>query len=224
MSETPDMQHKGIPQAAPEGEISTLEVNEEVMRETADPHEAFDPGPKLFYLFCLVAIVAASFYLGRHYGDFSTLSHLGYQPPQQLGAPAVAGNAAQPQVSGAAIFTSRCASCHQADGKGVPGAFPPLVESPYALGEPEVMVKILLYGLTGEIEVKGARYNGLMPAWASQLNDDEIAAVATHVRAGLGSNKATAVAPDLVARIRQENSTRTTPWTAQELQVKSGVP
>ena len=48
MSETPDMQNKGIPQAAPEGEISTLEVNEEVMRETADPHEAFDPGPSCF--------------------------------------------------------------------------------------------------------------------------------------------------------------------------------
>lgn len=222
MSEIPDMQNKGIPQAAPEGEISTLEVNEEVMRETADPQEAFDPGPKLFYLFCLVAIVAASFYLGRHYGDFSTMPHLGYQPPQHVGGPAMANNAAKPQVSGAAIFTSRCASCHQADGKGVPGAFPPLVESPYVLGEPEVLVKILLYGLTGEVEVEGTRYNGVMPAWGSQLNDDEIAAVATHVRTSLGSNKAAVVAPDLVARLRQENSQRTTPWTAQELQVKSG--
>ena len=90
------------------------------------------------------------------------------------------------------------------------------------LGEPEVLVKILLYGLTGEVEVEGTRYNGVMPAWGSQLNDDEIAAVATHVRTSLGSNKAAVVAPDLVARLRQENSQRTTPWTAQELQVKSG--
>lgn len=213
--DSPDRETPVIPADTPEGELSTLDLNDEAMQETADPHEAFDPGPRLFYFFSIVALLVGSFYLGRHYGDFSTLPHLGYQPPTALHT----GNtpASKPQVSGAAVFTSRCASCHQADGKGVPGAFPPLVESPYVLGDPEVLVKIVLFGLSGEIEVEGARYNGVMPAWASQLSDDEISAVASHVRGGLGSNKADAVPPDLVARIRKENSQRTTPWQPQEL-------
>ncbi|HWU33991.1 MAG TPA: c-type cytochrome [Methylovorus sp.] len=214
----PDHEPPLMPENAPEGELSTLDINEEAMQETADPHEAFDPGPWFFYFISLVAVVVASFYLGRHYGDFSALPHLGYQPPAALATSKAPASKAQ--VSGAAVFTSRCASCHQADGKGVPGAFPPLVASPYVLGEPEVLVKIVLFGLSGEIEVEGARYNGVMPAWASQLNDEEIAAVASHVRGGLGDNKGDSVPVELVTRIRQENSQRSTPWQPKELKNK----
>lgn len=82
---------------------------------------------------------------------------------------------------GEAIFAS-CASCHQANGQGIPGAFPPLAgHAPelYAASR-EYLPTVLLYGLQGQIEVEGQTYNGVMPAWA-QLSDAEIAAVLNYV-------------------------------------------
>ncbi|HZV99816.1 MAG TPA: cytochrome c [Methylophilaceae bacterium] len=206
-----------------ENETSTLAIHDAVMREAADPHEAFDPGPRWFYFFTVAALVIGSFYLGRHMGEFSLATHIGYLPPGvqaaavTAAANGAAGEKAKPEVSGAAIFTSKCSACHQADGKGVPGAFPPLVASPFVLGDPVVTINIILHGLQGQIDVGGQTYNGLMPPWADQLSDAEIAAVVTHIRGNLGSNKASAVDEALVAKTRQQYADRKTPWTADEL-------
>ena len=95
-----------------------------------------------------------------------------------------------------------CTTCHQPNGQGLPGAFPPLAESEWVLGPVENLIRIQLRGLSGEIEVKGQTYNSVMPPMATQT-DEEIAAVLTFVRNSWG-NKASAVTPEMVAEYRGE--------------------
>ncbi|MDR9390917.1 MAG: cytochrome c [Trueperaceae bacterium] len=88
-------------------------------------------------------------------------------------------------VDGEAVYATVCASCHQASGAGVPGAFPPLNGGHAAAlatadGGRGYLVRSLLYGLQGEIVVDGMTYAGAMPAW-STLSDAEVAAVLNYV-------------------------------------------
>jgi mono/diheme cytochrome c family protein len=56
-----------------------------------------------------------------------------------------------------------------------------------------------------------------MPEWGSKLNDEQIAAVLTYIRASFG-NSAAPVSPDLVQKVRQATSSRNKPWTESELE------
>ena len=77
-----------------------------------------------------------------------------------------------------------CVGCHQANGAGIPGVFPPLAGHAADLfladGGRAYLVNVMLYGLQGEIVVDGSTYNGVMPAFP-QLGDDAIAAVLNHI-------------------------------------------
>jgi mono/diheme cytochrome c family protein len=101
------------------------------------------------------------------------------------------GGLALAQADGAKIY-AQCAGCHQANGQGIPGAFPPLASHVAEIlskaGGREYLIKVLLWGLQGQIEVKGMKYNGAMPAFA-QLKDEEIAAVLTHIATAWGDDK-----------------------------------
>ena len=110
---------------------------------------------------------------------------------------------------------SNCMSCHQANGRGLPPVYPPLRASEIVLGDPSTLVKILLYGLEGKIEVDGQSYNQVMPA-APMKSDEEIAAVLSYVRSAWGNN-AGPVDAALVAKIREENKGRNRSFTAKEL-------
>ncbi len=77
--------------------------------------------------------------------------------------------------SGQALYGQHCATCHQANGQGLPGAFPPLAgHVPEILAKKEgrtYLLDLVLFGLQGQIRVKGQTYNGAMPAWGPQLKD-----------------------------------------------------
>lgn len=120
------------------------------------------------------------------------------------------------QEDGKKLYGSTCGACHQTDGSGVMGVFPPLAGSEWVTADEERLVKIILHGLTGDIEVDGEMYSGSMPPFGSALKDAQIAAVATYVRTSWG-NKASAVDAATVARIRKATLARKTPWTAKEL-------
>ena len=83
-------------------------------------------------------------------------------------------------AAGADIFASRCAVCHQPQGQGVPGLYPPLADSIGAYVKvPQgraYLVHVVSFGMTGPIAVYNQTYNGLMQPWPS-LSDDEIAQV-----------------------------------------------
>ncbi|MDQ3461382.1 MAG: c-type cytochrome [Deinococcota bacterium] len=93
---------------------------------------------------------------------------------------------------GEAVYLANCASCHQANGEGVPGAFPQLtVHAPaivLSAGGREYLSHVLLYGLQGEIEVLGRPYNGVMPPW-SQLSDEEIRDVMNYIISAWGNGQ-----------------------------------
>jgi len=82
--------------------------------------------------------------------------------------------------AGAQLFSGTCSVCHQANGAGLPGVFPPLAKSDLIAADPKRPVQILLHGLSGKVTVNGKEYNSVMPPM-SQLNDDEVANIVTYV-------------------------------------------
>lgn len=110
--------------------------------------------------------------------------------------------AADTDAMGARVYGARCASCHQADGEGVPGVYPPLRDDPVVLDEdPTRHIEVVLFGLQDE-PIQGVDYPTAMPGWASQLSDAEVAAVVNHERRAWGHDASTVTVED-VARVRQ---------------------
>jgi ubiquinol-cytochrome c reductase cytochrome b subunit len=112
---------------------------------------------------------------------------------------AAAGAPASGNANGAKVFSTNCASCHGAQGQGLPGAFPPLANNPVVTGDPAKVIGIVLGGLHGAITVNGSTYNGQMPAWKGTLSNADISDVITYIRGSLGNNKASAVTEKQVA-------------------------
>ncbi len=102
----------------------------------------------------------------------------------------VAAAAPPRATNGAAIFAQNCAACHQANGKGIPGAFPALDGDAFVKGPPAPVARTVLKGRGG------------MPSFSSDLSDQQIAAVLTHVRSAW-SNRAPAVTVATVAAARK---------------------
>lgn len=99
---------------------------------------------------------------------------------------------AQESPSGKAIFESNCASCHQADGKGIPGTFPPLVDNAH-VQDSEYVADVIRNGRTGAIDVNGTTYDSVMPQIGKDFTDDEVAAVIDYLQNELGKEAATPV-------------------------------
>ncbi len=116
-----------------------------------------------------------------------------------------------------------CNTCHQVNGVGVPGVFPPLNESEWVTGSPERLIRIVLFGAQGPMKVKGVEYPGTAPmpsfgkVTGSGYNwpDDRIAAVLTYIRSDFGNN-APAITPEQVAAIRAKEGDRKA-YTQEEL-------
>jgi mono/diheme cytochrome c family protein len=117
--------------------------------------------------------------------------------------------------TGEQVYTQVCVTCHQANGEGMTGVYPPLAGSDWMAKSNETLIKIVLHGLMGEIEVKGAKYNNVMSPWGSALNDEEVANVLTYVRSSWG-NTGDAVKPEEVKAVRDANQGHP-PWQAAEL-------
>jgi nitrite reductase (NO-forming) len=103
--------------------------------------------------------------------------------------------------SGEAIYKRTCLVCHQPNGEGVPGTFPPLAKSDFLIDR-ENTISQVINGKMGELTVNGVKYNNIMPPQI--LNDDEIAAVLTYVYANFG-NTGKPVTADDVKTIRAKH-------------------
>jgi nitrite reductase (NO-forming) len=103
---------------------------------------------------------------------------------------------------GEAVFRGTCSTCHQLDGNGIPGVFPPLAGSDYLMADKKRSIRVVLAGLSGPVEVNGKKYESVMPP-LTNLTDHEIADVLTFVRNHFG-NKGEAVGDTEVAALRDE--------------------
>ncbi|MDG6349542.1 copper-containing nitrite reductase [Luteimonas sp. 8-5] len=103
--------------------------------------------------------------------------------------------------AGEALFAGTCSTCHQANGQGMEGVFPPLAGSDWIAAHPERVPEVILHGLQGPVKVNGKDYNSIMPPM-SQLTDDEVANIATYVLNSWG-NPGGSVTKEQAAAIRK---------------------
>jgi nitrite reductase (NO-forming) / hydroxylamine reductase len=102
---------------------------------------------------------------------------------------------------GAAVYLANCSSCHQPDGEGVPGAFPPLAQNPTVTGNPIAVITIVTEGLSGRLVVNGQAYSGIMPRWKGVLSDEQIASVISYIRSSW-KNQASGVSVSDVTAVK----------------------
>ncbi|MGB7293017.1 MAG: cytochrome c [Thermodesulfobacteriota bacterium] len=198
-------------------EYDLFGIHRQAFREPPEPEEGLERPPWWLWAVSVLLIFWAGFYLGRYGGIFGPYVHVLESEGQHVEITALAPKQPeQAKVDGQSVFTNICAACHQANGQGLPGAFPPLAGSDWLVKDPETPIRIVLYGLSGTIDVKGATFNNIMPEWGSRLSNEEIAAVLTYARSTWG-NSAPEISAEMVDKIRKQTSDRTTPWEAEEL-------
>lgn len=191
------------------GEGAEVEaLHRALLREPPEPLEGREPAPLWLWAMAVVLLFWGGWYLGRYGGRLGPFAH-------DLGPSEGAPPLEAPPPSGVAIYAARCAVCHQANGQGVPGAFPPIVGSEWVTGDPSVPVRIVLRGLQGPIDVAGQPYQGAMPPWADLLDDAQIAAVITHERQMAGIS-GPPVEEELVQTLRAETE-GIAPYSAEQL-------
>ena len=106
----------------------------------------------------------------------------------------------QDQVhAGEALFAGTCSVCHQANGAGLAGVFPPLAKSDYLGTDTKRAVDVVLRGLAGKVRVNGSDYDSVMPPM-NQLNDDAIANILTYVLNSWGNPGGSVSADDVKKR------------------------
>lgn len=127
---------------------------------------------------------------------------------------------AQDAAAGQAVYMQVCFACHQPTGLGLPGMFPPLAGSDWInAAKPDRLIRIVLHGITGPLQLNGQPFNSPAPLMPPQgtLSDDQIANVLTYVRTNFG-NQASAVSAAEVKAIRESEKARTAMWTQVELE------
>jgi mono/diheme cytochrome c family protein/glucose/arabinose dehydrogenase len=122
----------------------------------------------------------------------------------------------QQAARGRDAYMTVCVSCHQPDGAGVPNVAPALAGSDWVAGPSERLIRVVLHGLYGPIQVNGVAWNLNMPGLGGALNDGQVAGVLTYIRRAWG-NSAESVQPTEVAAVRAATAGRTISWSAKEL-------
>ncbi|MCH8073141.1 MAG: nitrite reductase, copper-containing [Proteobacteria bacterium] len=102
--------------------------------------------------------------------------------------------------AGRVLYNGTCSVCHQQNGEGLEGVFPPLANSDYLMADTRRAIEIVLNGLVGPVTINGSSFNSVMPPM-SQLNDDEIANILTFTLNNWG-NEGDEVRSGEVAEVR----------------------
>ena len=125
-------------------------------------------------------------------------------------------------AKGEAIYNKEgyCGTCHQPNGNGLESSgFPPLSKSKWVTGNTDRLIKVVLNGLYGPLEINGVKYLGNVPMtpYGGMLNDEEIAAVLNYVRNSFGNNVPELVTPTQIKEVRDKTKKQKGFYTPQEL-------
>jgi mono/diheme cytochrome c family protein len=199
------------------GDSATAAVTEALLPEPQVTRGVYTP----IWLIILSSVMLywGWLYLDRNGGRFHPLV---FNPGEQLAdveARVPHSEADALRAEGRRVYTTYCVACHQPDGRGTPGQFPPLAGSDWVnnLG-PNRQIRIVLNGLQGPITVSGQEFNNAMLPWRDQLPDADIAAVLTFVRGNKEwGNSGSPVTPAHVKAIREATANKGTYWTPPEL-------
>jgi glucose/arabinose dehydrogenase/mono/diheme cytochrome c family protein len=107
---------------------------------------------------------------------------------------------------GRELYVRNCFVCHQFNGQGIPGIFPPLAKSDLIATNLEGAIKAVVEGRSGEIVVNGKKYNGAMPPVA--INDGDVADVFTFILNSWG-NAGGVISANQVMEVRSRSAFRT---------------
>jgi mono/diheme cytochrome c family protein len=203
---------------------SIQKVHSKLATDKQEPTEGFKTTPLLLLGFVSAMIFVTSIYVVHYRAGFSPMVFDERFDPKSAGAgAAVELSPEQIFAAGKKSYLQACASCHQASGIGVAGAYPPLVGSDWVTGSEERLTRLVLHGLVGPIEVLGKPYNGAMPAFGRvpgggyNWNEDKISQVLTYIRQEWG-NQAGPITKDQVTEVLKAEAGRAKPWTAAELE------
>lgn len=203
------------------------EVHASIQREHSEPSARVTPIPLWLTAVCGAVMVWAGVYFGVFHGGLSGDIFNEYESspavlfpiPVKPGAAGAGAAAATQSLAdiGKGVY-SNCVACHQPNGLGVAGQFPPLAKSEWVTGSEKRLVAVLLKGLQGPITIGGVKntYAGNMVGWESSLSDKKIAAVVSYIRAQWG-NAAPEVSEAKVAAARKEFAGQKAQWTEAEL-------
>lgn len=219
----PSPKHEKAEQAGANDE-SIQKVHAILLRENAEPSEGFTPMP-LFLLGVISALIfVCSVYVVHYRGDFDPLVYDERYDAVAAKAAASAPKELTPEqilASGKRLYQT-CAACHQATGQGVAGVYPPLAGSEWVLGKEDRLIRVLLHGLGGPIQVKGNTYNGAMPAFGKvpgggyNWSEEKISHVLSYIRHEWGNN-AEFITKNKVAEVLAAEKARAKSWTQDEL-------
>ena len=101
---------------------------------------------------------------------------------------------------GERVYNQYCKACHMADGTGIRGMHPPLVNNKTVNGKTERLIEVTMKGMSGKVVIDGVEYNGIMPPH-THLTNQQIADVITYIRQNF-SNNAGPVTAGEVAKFR----------------------
>lgn len=199
------------------GDDAIHSIHRQLAREKEEPSEGFSPIP-IFLLFIFGGLI---FWGGIYMANYSAEFRADIFDPEWT--PSASGDLSaqtwDPIRRGERLYRNNCSMCHQPEGQGVPGAFPPLAGSSWVVGSEERLTKILLRGLEGPITVLGNEYNGNMPSYGDNglgWSDRDIHAITTYIRQAWG-NDAPPVEEEVVAAVRAEVAGKSGHFTAAEL-------
>jgi mono/diheme cytochrome c family protein len=186
------------------------QVHAAVQREKREPRVGAEPLSIWLIAVYGLAVFFGGAYLGRYSGNFSgeALDPYGGEPQamKKVTGPQGAEQVAElsPRDRGKKIFSANCQTCHQANGLGVPGQYPPLAGSEFTTGGSRRPAMIVLKGLQGPVTVKGQKFGtAVMQPWDKTLTDQKVADVLTYERSEWG-NSASAVTAEQIAGLRKE--------------------
>ena len=194
-----------------------VEVHSELNREKHPPTQGFLIAPLIFVFMFGCLIFVCSIQLAHSTNGFQI------HPPQEIVELSDEEKETQrlerKYDSGKKIFALRCASCHQANGLGIPNQYPPLADSEWVSANPALITKIILKGLKGEITVKGEKYgtSSAVNMAAVPIDDREIANVVTYVRQAWGNDSSELTEVE-VSRIKSESVNQIDQWVGEDLQ------
>ena len=203
------------------------QVHAAVQREKREPRVGAEPLSIWLIAVYGLAVFFGGAYLGRYSGNFSgeALDPYGGEPQAMKKVTGPQGtqqvSELSPRDRGKKIFSANCQTCHQANGLGVPGQYPPLAGSEFTTGGSRRPAMIVLKGLQGPVTVKGQKFGtAVMQPWDKTLTDQKIADVLTYERSEWG-NSASAVTGEQIAALRKELANHPESFTEPDLQ---GVP
>src|SRR6202043_4059313 len=221
--QTPDRSSL-VRQGTDYGETADVQqVHAAIQREKREPRVGLEPLSIWLIAVYGLAVFFGGAYLGRYSGTFSGdgLDPLGGPPStKKAGAVGPGGGPAvelTPRERGKKIFAANCQTCHQANGLGVAGQYPPLAGSEFTTGGSKRPAMIVLKGLQGPVTVKGQKFgSAVMQPWDKTLTDQRIADVLTYERSEWGNN-ASPVTAEQIAALRKELANHTESFSEHEI-------